>query len=53
MFTFLQNKHRSTDNITLETKPPNVPRDLFFMNQYIPNTSGTIALIHSIANNKE
>lgn len=33
--------------------PPDVPDDLLFVKQYIPNACGTIALLHAIANNTE
>uniref|UniRef100_A0A6B2EJF4 Ubiquitin carboxyl-terminal hydrolase n=1 Tax=Phlebotomus kandelakii TaxID=1109342 RepID=A0A6B2EJF4_9DIPT len=43
--------HRAKENIELKANPPTYPSDLFYMRQTIPNACGTIALVHSIANN--
>ncbi|GAB0092918.1 Ubiquitin carboxyl-terminal hydrolase [Sergentomyia squamirostris] len=45
--------HRSKENAELKASPGNFPTDLFYMRQTIPNACGTIALVHSIANNPD
>lgn len=34
----------------LRANPPTVPKELFFMKQYVHNACGAIALVHAIAN---
>lgn len=47
-------KHRSDEDSRLKANPPaDLPDDLFYMKQTIHNACGTIALVHSIANNSE
>lgn len=46
-------KHRAEEEEKLKADPPKFPEDLFFMKQVIHNACGTIALVHSIANNKD
>lgn len=47
-------KHRSDEDTRLQANPPTgLPDDLFYMKQIIHNACGTIALVHSIANNSE
>lgn len=46
-------KHRSQEDAVLKADPPKIAEDLFYMKQIIHNACGTIALVHSIANNKE
>lgn len=47
-------KHRSEEDTRLQASPPaGLPEDLFYMKQIIHNACGTIALVHSIANNSE
>lgn len=47
-------KQRSEEHEHLVANPPaDLPADLFYMKQIIHNACGTIALVHSIANNKE
>lgn len=46
-------KHRSEEDEKLAANPPKTPNDLFYMKQLTPNACGTVALIHSIANNKD
>lgn len=46
-------KHRAAEDVALKENPPKMPNDLFYMKQVIHNACGTIALVHSIANNPE
>jgi len=46
-------KHRQEQDEQIKQDPPKTPEDLFYMKQLIHNACGTIALVHSIANNKE
>lgn len=54
LLTSQYEKHRSEEDAKLQANPPvDLPADLFYMKQIIHNACGTIALVHSIANNKE
>lgn len=46
-------QHRALEESKLAENHPEYPKDLFFMKQVIHNACGTIALVHSIANNKD
>lgn len=46
-------KHRALEDEELKSSPPEHPKDLFYLKQVIHNACGTIALVHSIANNKD
>ncbi|KAL9876692.1 ubiquitin carboxyl-terminal hydrolase-like [Glossina fuscipes fuscipes] len=46
-------KHRDEEQKRLAEEGQTLPNDLFYMRQFTHNACGTIALIHSIANNKE
>ncbi|XP_055849570.1 ubiquitin carboxyl-terminal hydrolase [Episyrphus balteatus] len=46
-------KHRMEENEKLAGNLPKFPEDLFYMRQFTQNACGTVALIHSIANNKD
>lgn len=46
-------KHRKEENEKLSENLPKFPEDLFYMRQFTQNACGTVALIHSIANNKD
>jgi len=43
--------HRKKEDEALSGNPPAIPENLFFMRQYVRNSCGTMALIHSIFNN--
>lgn len=45
--------HRSKENEALSGNPPKTPEKLFYMRQYVHNSCGTMALVHSIFNNLE
>jgi Ubiquitin carboxyl-terminal hydrolase, family 1 len=40
--------HRSKEDEALSGNPPAVPENLFFMKQYIQNSCGTMAIVHSV-----
>ncbi|KAJ8967379.1 hypothetical protein NQ317_018522 [Molorchus minor] len=44
-------KHAEEENKLIKDKGQVISPDLFYMKQYISNACGTIALIHSVANN--
>lgn len=44
-------KHRTEQEIELQSKTPEVPKDVFHLKQVLSNVCGTIALVHSVANN--
>ena len=46
-------KHRSEEHERLVADPEKYPEDLYFMRQLTHNACGTVALIHSVANNKD
>ncbi|XP_055373725.1 ubiquitin carboxyl-terminal hydrolase [Condylostylus longicornis] len=46
-------KHRKEQDEEMKKEPPKPVEDLFYMKQIIHNACGTIALVHSIANNKD
>lgn len=46
-------KHRSEEHERLSAEAQEHPEKLFYMRQFTHNACGTVALIHSIANNKE
>uniref|UniRef100_A0A0K8TT99 Ubiquitin carboxyl-terminal hydrolase n=1 Tax=Tabanus bromius TaxID=304241 RepID=A0A0K8TT99_TABBR len=46
-------KQRVEEEEKLKANPPKYPDDLFFMKQVIQNACGSIALVHSIANNPD
>ena len=43
--------YRKAQNEILTSNPPTIPDKLFYMKQYVHNTCGTMALIHSVLNN--
>jgi ubiquitin carboxyl-terminal hydrolase L3 len=43
--------HRKKEEEALSGNPPAVPEKLFYMKQFISNSCGTMALIHSVFNN--
>ncbi|XP_067626263.1 ubiquitin carboxyl-terminal hydrolase [Eurosta solidaginis] len=45
-------KHRAEEHAKLSNSLKAVPADLFYMRQFTSNACGTVALIHSVANNK-
>jgi len=46
-------KHRTEENERLAGESEKYPEDLFYMRQITHNACGTVALIHSLANNKD
>ncbi|ALC39373.1 Uch [Drosophila busckii] len=48
-------KHRAEEHERIKTgaEPQKHPEDLFYMRQFTHNACGTVALIHSVANNKD
>lgn len=46
-------KYRTEEQENLEANPEKYPEDLFYMRQLTHNACGTVALIHSVANNKD
>ncbi|XP_030555016.1 ubiquitin carboxyl-terminal hydrolase [Drosophila novamexicana] len=48
-------KHRADEHerIKAAAEPEKYPEDLFYMKQFTHNACGTVALIHSVANNKD
>ncbi|XP_037911694.1 ubiquitin carboxyl-terminal hydrolase isoform X2 [Hermetia illucens] len=46
-------KYRDAEDEKLKQNPPKYPDDLFYMKQCVHNACGTIALVHSLANNKD
>ncbi|EDW75802.1 uncharacterized protein Dwil_GK15133 [Drosophila willistoni] len=46
-------KHRSEEHERIKDVEEQHPSDLFYMRQFTHNACGTVALIHSVANNKE
>lgn len=46
-------KHRAKEHEKLVASLETHPDDLFYMRQLTHNACGTVALIHSVANNKE
>ncbi|KAI8429138.1 hypothetical protein MSG28_007685 [Choristoneura fumiferana] len=44
-------RHRAEQEIELQSKTPEVPKDVFHLKQVLSNVCGTIALVHSVANN--
>lgn len=46
-------KHRSEQEIDLQTKGIQPPKEVFHLKQVLSNVCGTIALVHSIANNMQ
>lgn len=52
--TFLQYVQRKTDEeLKLKDKGQQVSDDIYFVKQYVHNACGTMALIHSVANNRD
>ncbi|EFA02260.2 ubiquitin carboxyl-terminal hydrolase [Tribolium castaneum] len=47
------NKHAEEESVKLKEEGQIITPDLFFVKQSVPNVCGTIALIHSVANNSE
>ncbi|XP_011178485.1 ubiquitin carboxyl-terminal hydrolase [Zeugodacus cucurbitae] len=45
-------KHRAQEHEHLAADPGTFPDDLFYMRQLTSNACGTVAIIHSVANNK-
>lgn len=52
---FQYEKHRTEEHerIKSDDEKQKYPEDLFYMRQFTHNACGTVALIHSVANNKE
>lgn len=50
-FHYQDDKH--SKNETDPDNSPVIPKDIFFMKQFINNACGAIALVHGIANNPE
>lgn len=52
---FQYEKHRSEEHERIKSaaEEQKYPEDLFYMRQFTHNACGTVALIHSVANNKE
>lgn len=52
---FQYEKHRSEEHERIKSaaEDQKFPEDLFYMRQFTHNACGTVALIHSVANNKE
>uniref|UniRef100_A0A1L8ED88 Ubiquitin carboxyl-terminal hydrolase n=1 Tax=Haematobia irritans TaxID=7368 RepID=A0A1L8ED88_HAEIR len=46
-------KHRAEENERLSGEAQNHPKSLFYMRQFTSNACGTVALIHSVANNAD
>lgn len=46
-------KHRDQQLDDIKSKGQDVSENIFYLKQVVPNACGTIALIHSVANNKE
>ncbi|EDW43660.1 GM23432 [Drosophila sechellia] len=46
-------KHRAEEHDRIKELQEQHPDDLFYMRQFTHNACGTVALIHSVANNKE
>lgn len=46
-------KHRTEEHEKLSADPEKYPDDLYYMRQLTHNACGTVALIHSVANNKD
>ncbi|OWR48703.1 ubiquitin carboxy-terminal hydrolase [Danaus plexippus plexippus] len=44
-------RHRSQQENELQIKPQQPPKDVFHLKQVLSNVCGTIALVHSVANN--
>jgi Ubiquitin carboxyl-terminal hydrolase, family 1 len=51
MFSDVHESHRKKEDEALSGNPPATPENLFYMRQYVHNSCGTMALIHSILNN--
>jgi len=49
----LYEKHRAEEHERIKEVQEQHPADLFYMRQFTHNACGTVALIHSVANNKE
>lgn len=47
-FADIYESHRKKEDEALSGNPPAMPENLFFMKQYIQNSCGTMALIHSV-----
>ncbi|XP_013103018.1 ubiquitin carboxyl-terminal hydrolase [Stomoxys calcitrans] len=46
-------KHRAEENERLAAEAQDHPKSLFYMRQFTSNACGTVALIHSVANNAD
>lgn len=46
-------KFRDQQNEEIKAKGQEISNDVFYLKQVVPNACGTIALIHSVANNKD
>lgn len=46
-------KHRAEEHERLAAEAQDYPKSLFYMRQFTSNACGTVALIHSVANNEE
>ncbi|KAH8413004.1 hypothetical protein KR009_007376 [Drosophila setifemur] len=46
-------KHRAEEHERIKDEKEDHPADLFYMRQFVRNACGTVALIHSLANNKD
>lgn len=46
-------KRKNDEELKLKDKGQQVSDDVYFVKQYVHNACGTMALIHSIANNRD
>lgn len=52
--SYLQYKKRKNEEeLKLKDKGQQVSDEIYFLKQYVRNACGTIALIHSVANNRD
>lgn len=51
MDQFQYEQHRMKQDAEIKEKGQVVSPDVYYMKQYIQNACGTVALIHSVANN--
>ena len=46
-------KRKEEEELKLKDKGQQVSDDIYFVKQYVHNACGTMALIHSVANNRD
>lgn len=46
-------KRKNDEELKLKDKGQQVSDDVYFVKQYVHNACGTMALIHSVANNRD